>query len=205
MEDYMENNSCFFAIYTSKETGKKAIDLITHVTQYQNLFLHIPKFTTDEGSADTKIITFSDIPDPIWFSLFIEQEKIVSGDNRTYYGTSYETVISKALERIDQIINDSKYVEIKQYSLPKRTLIIPKKFSYFESLSNLRNLLSIFQKTDRVLIYFIYPEWPSIEEMESKNFVENFQSRLLVKIYPPRNYDTTLIKNDNNENTIFTY
>lgn len=125
-----------------------------------------------------------DIPEQLWFSLFEPTEKEIESNDSCYFGVSYKTTIKQAQKRIHRLI------ELFEQSLAGKecptgwTKEAVKTHEIFVQRDKLRKIeqgLRYFVGSDEIDLTFSGKEFPDIEEIENKDYIKEFEEKILAK------------------------
>ena len=118
-----------------------------------------------------------------WYVLFEDSEKQIQSDEFYFYGVAYETKVEKALQRLEKFISDIEktFNSVNQKDLGKRrrpTMANRRMWSR-DRLKAMQEALGLFNKEDKLSLYFLYEDWPSEEKAENTDYVKKFKSKIL--------------------------
>lgn len=162
----------------------KAIELypLIHERNYQgdNRFLSGFRIGFHEPKQHQAVLTRSvSVPDKTWFALFDDAEKEIMEDEYAFYGISYSTKVKLALNRVRKLI-----AKIEEERSDRRSARMHN-FHHRDQLKLIEQALTKFHEGDQVCLSFVFSEWPNIEASRRKDFVKEFQSKLLGNDFPP--------------------
>ena len=126
--------------------------------------------------------TSTSVPDKIWFSLFDEAEKEMMEDEYAFYGIEYSTKVKLALNRVRKLIEK---LEEEMSSKSVRKAVGRHNFYHHNQLAEIEEALTRLHEGDEIRLTFVFSEWPNIEMARKKEFVKEFENKILNNDFPP--------------------
>lgn len=114
------------------------------------------------------------------FSLFEENEKEILMDEYTFYGIEYKTTVKQAKRRVDKVVEklESKLGGAKKASQPS-SLQIMSQFSERDKFKDIGTALKELRDKDEITLVFMFAEWPNPEEARKRDYVREFEDKIL--------------------------
>lgn len=121
-------------------------------------------------------------PDNTWFSLFDEAEKVIMEDEYAFFGIMYESqvkLIKKRLEKLitkvqEEISAKGTYPPNNKYDYQSRRV-----FYLRDGLKDIEKTINLLSENDSISLTFIFAEWPALEEAKKREYVKEFEGKLM--------------------------
>lgn len=167
-----------------KTSVTRAIALypLIHESNYkdQNRFLSGLVINFHQPKQHQAVLTRSvSVPDRTWFSIFDDAEKEIMEDEFAFYGIQYTTKVKFALNRVRKLIEKVEDERTNRRSARMHN------FHHRDDLKHIEHALTKFHENDEVCLSFVFSEWPNVETARRKDFVKEFESKLLGNDFPP--------------------
>ncbi len=174
----MENTNAQLEIVTSVS---KAIELYPFIHGEEawdrNRFMAGMRITFHEPKQNqAKISRSISVPDKTWFSLFDDAEKQILEDEYVFYGVEYRTTVKMAKKRVDRLVEN---LEEKMTDKSFRKEARRHNFYHRDELRQVFAALGQLNSDDEIVLNFIFSEWPNVEKARRKDYVKEFESKLL--------------------------
>lgn len=125
------------------------------------------------------------VPRNDWFFLFDDAEKEILEDQYAFYGIGYRTTVKLARRRVERILTKLEESIVGEkpnhQSNKKEDIEIRSIFYRRDYLKEVKEALEHFQEDDEITLEFIFTEWPSVDESRRKEYVKEFEEKLLGK------------------------
>jgi hypothetical protein len=166
----------------------KAIEIhpLTHYNSYSqkgNDFLHGSELSFQDPAFNKATFRLSGYaPKKEWFVLFDEAEKEVMEDAYAFYGICYDTTVELALKRINKVIEKAQEAlagKTEFDSNDKEGWNTRAAFYNRDNLIEVKKALGVFNTVDKITLTFIFSEWPDIEAAKRKEYIKEFEAKLL--------------------------
>lgn len=120
-------------------------------------------------------------PERTWYGLFNKTEKtVMEEEGGGFYGIQYKTQVKLTHRRVEELAD--RLEKAIQSQSPKDTPLdyqVRGKFYLRDEIRDIENALERFNEEDQITLTFIFSEWPDIEEAKRKDYIKEFEKKLL--------------------------
>lgn len=122
-------------------------------------------------------------PERTWYGLFDKTEKIVmEEEGGGFYGIQYKTQVKLTHRRVEELADRLEKTIQSQSQIPKDAPMdyqVRRKFYLRDEVRDIEDALERFNEEDQITLTFIFSEWPTIEEAKRRDYIKEFEKKLL--------------------------